>query len=626
MNLSSDIVAFIKQVPPLDQLPENSLEQCAQALEISYHVRGERLGLYPQESSSGRKTPPGLFIVRAGAVALHQPDGTLLEQRGEGELFGHAIHFDGRALPYQAIASEDTLLWYIPGPALDKLEQEFPLLHDWLQAPGARLHSETPENPGKIGDLPLRSPITAAPEESVQTCAQRMSQHRVSALAILQQEQLVGILTDRDLRARIVAPGLAHDTPVEQVMSPTPVTTQTKHSVEQALLLLLRHGIHHLPVTDETGVLQGMVSAGDLLRIHSPHPLRLVRDIGRAGAALVQAGISHNSGAHSGGEVARLTRQGPSLLAHLAAELKDVSQVGRVASLITDACTRRLIELAEDELGHAPMPYAWLAFGSQARMEQGLVSDQDNGLLLAREPQGDEAEYFEQLAQRVCDGLALSGYSYCNGGVMAMGQWRMSLERWQHTFQHWIAEPEPKSVMHCSIFFDMRPIYGDMAIAEQLRRDVLQKAQANRIFLRFLAAESLTHKPPLGFFRQFVQERGGGQSQGLNLKQRGVIPVVDLARVLALEGALSPVHSEERLHAAAQAGLCTNNDAANLIQAQRFISRIRLEHQVRQLEAGSALDHLVDPTKLGSLHRRYLRAAFNVVRSSQQALAQRFLL
>lgn len=608
MPIPVDISHYLATVPPFDQLPGPVRDQIAARIQITYHTKAQSLGEYKPGLAGD------LFIIRAGAVALLGPDGQTLEQRGEGEIFGHAIHFEDQAKAYRVRTLEDVLLWQLPAKQIQTLSDEYPPFKQFLEAPpGERLRDQAQagRSPRYIRDLPLRPPIVEQPGASIRTCAQRMSESRVSALPIVRAGSLQGILTDRDLRARVIAEGVATDAPVSEVMTVEPVTVNGHDSVDDAMVIMLRHGIHHLPVTDENGALQAVISAGDLLRLQSPHPLRLVRDIARA---------------ESIDEVTALARHGPDVLGRLAMELKDVSQVGRIAGLITDACTRRLLELGETKFGQAPMAYTWLAFGSQARLEQGLISDQDNGLLLAENPHDAAADYFEQLSRWVCDGLAACGYTYCNGGVMAMGEWRLSYERWRETFHRWIREPEPKSVMHCSIFFDLRPVYGEFGLAERLREEILHEASNNRIFLRFLAAESMTHRPPLGFFRQFVQEHGGDHSHGLNLKQRGVIPIVDLARVLALEGGLHEVHSEERLLAAAETGLISQRDADNLIQALRFIGRVRLEHQARQFAGGEKPDHLVDPDELTSLHRRYLRSAFSVVSGSQQALAQRFLL
>ncbi|MGB0513699.1 MAG: putative nucleotidyltransferase substrate binding domain-containing protein, partial [Wenzhouxiangellaceae bacterium] len=284
------------------------------------------------------------------------------------------------------------------------------------------------------------------------------------------------------------------------------------------------------------------------------------------------------------------------------------------------------LALAEQQLGPTPMAWTWLAFGSQARLEQGLTSDQDNGLLLAEPGDVNARSYFQRMADFVCDGLNDCGYIYCPGGVMAKGEWRMSRDDWRRRFDGWMREPEPKSVMQSSIFFDLRGVAGDVSMARQLHREVLAQAREAEIFRRFLAAESMQHRPPIGLFRQFVQEHGGQHSQGLNLKKRGVIPIVDLARVRALEGALEVIHTEERISAAARAEQMSERDANDLIHALRFIGDIRLDHQALQLEAGEKPDHLVAPDELSGLHRRYLRSAFGIVSAAQKALAQRYLL
>jgi CBS domain-containing protein len=462
-----------------------------------------------------------------------------------------------------------------------------------------------------LSDLRLRPAVSVGPSVSIAECAELMAREQVSCLPVMGEAGLVGILTDRDLRTRVLARHIDPGRPIDEVMTRDPLSVAGDARIEDALVEMMRLGIHHLPVLAEDGRLVGVVSGGDLLRLQVPHPLRLVRDIQRAVDLR---------------ELVTLARQGPGVLAALTDQDSSVTAVGRIGSLITDACTRRLIALAQAELGAAPLAWAWLAFGSQARMEQGLISDQDNGLLLAEAPGEAAAAYFRQLAEFVCDGLDACGYAHCGGGVMAKGRWRMPIEAWRRTFEGWICEPTPESVLNSSIFFDMRGVAGDLSLAQRLHGEVLERARGSRIFLRFLAAEALRHTPPLGLFRRFVQERDGGQGHGMNLKKRGVLPIVDLARVRALEGGLADVHTETRFKTAARAGVMSDQDAEDLTHAYRFIGTVRLRHQVRMFERGKAPDHRVPPEELSGLHRRYLRSAFRTVRSAQRALALRYSL
>ncbi len=602
-----DISEFLSQVVPFDALSPDLVGRLAGSLIIRYFRAGDGIATLDPPGGSG------LFIVRKGAVELLDAGGDSLEHRGEGELFGHRIAFDPPVEHYSVRAVEDCLIWELGQQHVDRLVAEHDVISRFLAArPAARLASGAESTAGdSLARLGLRPPVTTGPERSIGECARLMAEHRISCLPVVSDNRLVGIVTDRDLRNRVLARDLPADTDIARIMTPDPSPIRDSAPASEAVVEMMRLGVHHLPVLDAGDRLIAVVSSGDLMQLQAPDPLRLVRDIARADDA---------------DAVAHLARRGPGLLAGLARAGTGVTEVGRMASRITDACTGRLLELAERDLGEAPMPWTWLSFGSQARLEQGLVSDQDNGLLLAEEPDDAAADYFRAMAEFVCTGLDACGYVFCPGGVMAQGEWRMSRRAWRKRFDTWMREPEPKSVMHCSIFFDMRAVRGDSAMAESLHREVLEQARESDIFRRFLAAESMTHRPPLGLFRQFVQERGGERSKGLNLKKRGVIPIVDLARVHALEGALGAVHSEERIRAAGEAGLISSGDADDLIHALRFIGGVRLRHQARQMENGQKPDNLVDPDELSSLHRRYLRSAFSIVTSAQRALAQHYML
>jgi CBS domain-containing protein len=376
---------------------------------------------------------------------------------------------------------------------------------------------------------------------------------------------------------------------------------------------MMRHNCHHLPLV-EGGVgeerLVGLVTAGDILRAQSEHPLRLVRDIHRQGSTE---------------ELQRLSRRLPALFVRLVSLGRDAEQVGRMITQITDAFTVRLLQLAEARYGKAPMGYAWAAFGSQAREEQSASSDQDNGLVLERDADESEARYFEQLAQFVCRGLDQVGNSFCPGEVMALNpQWRVSLAQWRRHFDAWIDEPEPQAVMHSSIFFDMRCVHGTRHLVDELLGYAVERAGANQIFRRFMAANVLTHRPPIGFFRRFVQEADGSHSEGLNLKHRGSVPITDLVRMRALEAGITAANSYRRLEQAAAAGLINAGDADSLRDALNLVGRIRLGYQAGRLAAGDTPGNLVPPEELSPLMRRNLKAAFMLVLEAQNALALRY--
>jgi CBS domain-containing protein len=304
---------------------------------------------------------------------------------------------------------------------------------------------------------------------------------------------------------------------------------------------------------------------------------------------------------------------------------RDVEQIGRMVTHITDAFTVRLIQLAERELGPTPMAYAWVVFGSQAREEQTARTDQDNGLILEREPGEDEGQYFSTLSKSVCDGLDRLGYVYCPGEVMALNvKWSVALPQWKHYFDRWIDEPDPKSVMHSSIFFDIRCVHGENALVDSLQEHASARALNDRIFRRFMAANALSHRPPLGFFRRFVQEDDGSHIEGLNLKHRGIVPITDLVRIRALEAGITEANTFRRIDLAMEAGVMNEKDASSLRDALILINRIRISHQAEQMIAGEKATNFVPPEQLSPLMRRNLKAAFMLVKEAQNALELRY--
>lgn len=595
---------FLHTVPPFNTLETEDLEKLARKLEAGYYPQGTVIF----ESNP----PPGLAVIRKGAVRLVDHEHKFLDKRSEGELFGHGIYFHGELKNYIAEAEEDCLVWHLSQDDFTALCSKYPLLEEYfsshlqtrLKAAAQVRHTVT-----QVRDLLKRAPVTVPGDTSIRDAAVLMSQEGVSSVLVMHGDELAGIVTDKDLRKRVIAAGLETGGEIESVMTGNPMSLAADSAVDAALLLMMRENYHHLPVVDD-GKPLGLVTAGDILRSQSEHPLRLVRDIHKR---------------ESIEDLLRLSRRLPSLFERMVTLGRDVEQIGRMVTHITDAFTIRLIQLAEEKFGEPPMHYAWVSFGSQAREEQTARTDQDNGLVLERKADEDEAEYFSQLSQFVCDGLDQLGYVYCPGEIMAMNvQWRVSLAKWKRHFDGWIDEPEPKSVMHSSIFFDMRCVYGRRRLVKELLEYATKRAKDNRIFRRFMAANVLGHRPPIGFFRRFVQEDDGTHSEGLNLKHRGIVPITDLVRMRALEGGISEANTFRRLEQVVELGVMNRSDARSLRDALVLINRIRLSHQAEQMAAGQKPSNFVPPDELSPLMRRNLKAAFMLVVEAQKALALRY--
>lgn len=595
---------FLHTVQPFNALTGEDLQWMARKLEANY---------YPQEKAIFASKPsPGIAIIRKGAARLLDKDHRFLDKRSEGEIFGHEIYFHGELKDYFAEAEEDCLLWHLSEKDFQALCKKHPLIREYFSSHlKSRLTAATvvKHTVTQVKDLLNRDPVLVESEVSIREAAQEMSTENVSSILIVENGELCGIVTDKDLRKRVLMEGLDSMLPIRTVMTADPMSIPAETDVDSALLIMMRENYHHLPVVDGNRPL-GLVTAGDILRAQSEHPLRLVRDI-----------YKNNSIE----ELLVLSQRLPPLFERMVNLGRGVGQIGRMVTHITDAFTIRLIQLAEQDIGPPPMAYAWVVFGSQAREEQTARTDQDNGLVLARKATEDEDRYFSRLAEMVCDGLDQLGYVYCPGEVMALNvKWRVSLPKWKRYFDTWVEEPDPKSVMHSSIFFDIRCVHGDSALVDDLQEHVTTITRANKIFLRFMASNALNHKPPLGFFRRFVQEHDGSQSEGLNLKHRGIVPITDLVRIRALEGGISEANTFRRIEMAMAAGVMNKKDASSLRDALILINRIRIAHQSQQMTAGEKPTNFVPPEELSPLMRRNLKAAFMLVQEAQNALEHRY--
>jgi CBS domain-containing protein len=429
-------------------------------------------------------------------------------------------------------------------------------------------------------------------------------------VADAQHGVMVGIITDRDFRTRVLAEGLPLDTPVSAVMSPNPITVQGDDTVFEAMLSMLRNNIHHLPVVKRRRPI-GLINLSDIIKYESQSSLYLVSAI-------------YNK--KSVAELQALLPDVRATFVRMARDEASAHMIGSAMSGIGRSFSQRLLELAEDELGPPPVPYAFMALGSMARDEQLVVSDQDNALVL--DDSFDPAlhdDYFFKLATFVSDGLAACGYTYCKGGIMATNpKWRQPLSVWRKYFIDWIERPKAEALLNSCIFFDLDAVYGESALVEELQELLAERASSNEPFLAALARNALNRTPPLGIFRTFVMEKDGRQRDVINLKRRGTAPLTDLIRVHALACGSRAQNSFERLDAIAATKLMPPESLERLRYALEFLSLVRIRHQAMDIEDGIEPDNEIEPEKVPTVERHNLKEAFQVLSNAQKFLRFRY--
>lgn len=601
---------FLNVLVPFNQLSSDHIESCARQLEIVYFPAASHL--VPMSDDDRR-----LYIVRSGAFEVRDNEGGLVDRLGEGDYFGYPSLLSGDEISNSVRVLEDGLVYQLSEACFNQLcadnrafNRFFNQAYARRMRNAGRFKAKSMLTTSRLSSLMSAAPVSISVHSQVGDAARVMSEHRVSSVLVLDNGHLVGIVTDRDLRSRVLALGRDATTDVSEVMTPEPLTVEPETLVFEAMVLMGEHNVHHLPVVKQNMPV-GMVTSTDLLRSQSSQPLLMMGEIDRQQdvPGLVQ-----------------LSKRIPLLLQNLISADARAEEIGRILTSVTDALTKRLIHLAQESLGPAPMGFCWLAFGSQGRQDQVACSDQDNGLLLERAPNSSESAYFQHLATLVCDGLNECGYVYCPGDIMAMNpNWCLALSQWQAKFQSWVNNPEPKALMHASIFFDMRAVMGDEPLFDSLQTSVLALTKDNDIFLAALTGNALDARPPLGFFRQFVLERDGSEVKGIDLKHKGGAIINDIARVYALSVGVREINTPKRIRALVELGVINRKDALNLADAQEFIAHMRLANQGRQLEQGEKPDNYLKPGSISSLMRYQLKEAFKVVDDAQSGLRLRFM-
>lgn len=611
-----EIRDFIAIHSPFDvfdkaEIAAGVLDQLTNDITIRYFRRGLQLAEQNIDSHT-------FLLLRSGAVEFRDKNNQLLDKLGEGQYFFQENQISNDV---KGIFVEDTLIYLIPVKYIESLRKQYTdfdlvlnqsinkRLRHAVQSTQTADMRDLSSMKLEVSNLTDRLPVIVDVSTSIQQAAKLMTSEKVSSILITENEQLKGMVTDRDIRSRCVAKGVNIKNSIQEIMTTNLETVTDTTLLSAAVLSMTRKQIHHLPVLKNNKAI-GMLTTSDVVRHLSASPTLIASDIYKANSVEALKKIS-----------ARL----PELQLQLSLSSATAKHIGEVLSSMTDAITSQLISLAEESIGVAPVSYVWLAGGSQARNEQTSHSDQDNAIIISNDLKHEDEGYFKELANFVCDGLDQCGYIYCPGNAMASNdEWRQPLEVWQGYFKKWIEQPEPKALMLSSIFFDLRPVHGDKSLFSELHTKILDLTKKNELFISHMVGNALTHRPPLGFFRTFLMVQNDKDKKRLDMKHRGIVPIVDIARVLALDNGIAATNTVERLHAARECKALSREMHGNLIDALEFISSLRIRHQAQQIKAGLNTDNYLPIAELSGLEKSHLKDTFSIIKTMQQFFETRY--
>ena len=601
-----NIAGFLRSYPPFDALDDDEIARLASQIEIEHFPSGAVI------LAKGGSPAPALFVIRKGAVELLD-DGHVLDLLVEGEVFGQFSLLAHDAPTLTVRAHEDTLCYLIPAELAD------PVLHSGAGtsfvvgsmrrriSSAAEAAAHAPDRRlSPIGSLIRRPVVTVEPSETVAEAAARMAAERVSSLLVIGRDDL-GIVTDRDLRSRVLATRSGPDTQVAEVATFPAKSLPADTLAGDALLAMFADDVHHFPVTGPDGSVVGVVTDTDLMGLgrHTPFAAK---------SAVSRATTSE--------EVAQAGRELPALVVAMVEARADPVDVGRVVALVIDALTERLLRLGIERLGDPPCAWAWLALGSAARHEQALHTDQDHALTYdPASGVSDPDPYFAQLAEFVTAGLEAAGIPRCTGDAMAVHPTlRRPLDEYVDAFTEWMERADRHSTVLSSIGYDFRRVAGSLD-AEPALDTAMRLARQRPSFVRALSRRALDLRPPTGFVRDLVVEAKGEHAGRLDVKHGGITIVNSLARVWALRAGVTRKATTERLEGAAAAGQLAPDTARELAEAFHFLWDVRLSHQASQVAAGETPDDFIDPATLGPFTRTGLKEAFRAIARGQRQLA-----
>ncbi len=469
-------------------------------------------------------------------------------------------------------------------------------------------HSQTAVFRHLVRDHMVAPPVVVPLGATAAETVARMAATAASAAVVVDAEGAIhGILTEQDVVRRIACRRIG-DQPVDGLMTRPVLTIRADDQLYQAIGFMRRKRLRHMPVVDDGGRLVGMLFLHDALAVATGH---LVEQIDR---------LTHEDSLEG---LAQVKAAQVRLVRALFDDAVPAPEIQALVSDINNDIYRRVMRLVvagmeADGWGRPPVPFATIVMGSGGRRESFLFPDQDNGFVLADYP--DEAHaaidpWFIECAERMTRALDGLGFPLCKGGVMATNPlWRKTLPQWKAQVTGWMRKKHEAMLLFCDIFFDFLPVWGEAALARELRAFVTETVPRHPLFLREMFGIQADHRAALGLFNRFVTERQDPAHKGqINLKLMGTLPLAEGVRLLALRHGVAATGTLARLEGLSSIGQVSAREADELRAAFALVTFLQLRRQLADYEAGRPVGNFVDPRELSSRERELLRDAFKAI-------------
>ncbi|MGA0611637.1 DUF294 nucleotidyltransferase-like domain-containing protein [Caldimonas sp. KR1-144] len=598
----------LRRHPPFAQMNPDAVDALVGAAEQLYFAPGERV-LGPEDGPIGY-----LLVIRKGAISGRraQVEAAAGFEYEAGDLFPVGAMLGERPVSARYEARSDSFCLRVPAEAVRQVAAHEPAFADFLNRrvmklldysrqalqvaySAQTLAEQSLERP--LRECLRRPPVTVARATPVGEALALMQAQRIGSLVVQDADgSVAGIFTRHDVLGRVALPQVPLATPIEAVMT-TPVhTLACDASAQDAALMMSRHGIRHVPVT-ERGRVVGLVSERDLFAMQ-----RLsLKQVGNA----IHGARDVATLAFVADDIRRFARS-------LLGQGVGARQLTELVSRLNDALTERLVALLAAECGVDMGRACWLAFGSEGRSEQTIATDQDNGLVFESDDAQRDRPAWLAFARRVNDALDRCGYPLCKGNVMAGNpECCLTPAEWAVRFTDWMEHGAPKDLLAASIYFDLRPIAGRAALADGLRELLARHAPRLPRFMKQMAGNALERRVPLNWY-------GGFDAERIDLKLYGTAVFVDAARVYALAHGIVHANTRRRFEALGPVLGVPAQELEGWIGGFEYLQMLRLRAQI-DAAAGSAPNE-VAVDALNDIDRRVLKESLRVAHRLQQRL------
>ncbi|TDU40277.1 CBS domain-containing protein [Gelidibacter sediminis] len=630
-TIAERIADFLKNFPPFDQFSKEDLYAIAQVVTITYLEKDNMV------YTAGEALHDKFYMIHKGAIALTKEINSKVEtvdRFDEGDVFGLRPLFAKENYATNAVTEEESILYGIPLATFKPLISQNKDVVDFLIESFAS-NTENPFSKEIHGSLydhrlevlandkelfelqPVRyikKVITAKAHTKIKDIAVLMQKHKIGSILIEEDFIPIGIVTNVDLRNKVITGEHTIEDEVKHIMS-APVLCYPKGvSISQAQLTMMKHNISHLCVTADgtpNSKIIGVISQNDINVMRGSNPTVLMKAIKRS---------------QSTKQLKHIRKKIMVLLKGFVQQNIPLTQTSKIIFELNDATIKRIIERCIVKMGkQPPVKFAWMSMGSQGRKEQLLQTDQDNAIVFENvdaEKREDVRAYFLLLSKKVNKRLNEVGFDFCPADIMAKNpKWCLSLDEWKRQFNQWTSNTGDDEILLSSIFFDFDITYGDANLTNELSDHIFDITKNNTMFLSKLAASALRSASPLGFFRRFLVEKDGEYKDFFDIKKRAIMPIVDAGRLFALSNQIKNINNTaERFEKMAELFPANEELYLSCSYASKALLKFRTKHGLLHNDNG----RFIEIAALNKEEKMKLKRCFNTIARIQESIKLKY--